>query len=152
MNNFDLKWSWKSFDQLSKHELYEVLKFRQLIFVVEQKSLYLDADGLDQCSEHLLVKKDGNLVGYLRLTPPKKKYKVPSLGRIAVQENMRGNNFGYEIVSEGLKKSNELYNSVYARISAQQYLINFYERLGFVVEGDIYDEDGIPHIQMVKNG
>ncbi len=152
MNNFDLKWFWKSFDQLSKHELYEVLKFRQLIFVVEQKSWYLDADGLDQCSEHLLVKKDENLVGYLRLTPPKKKYKVPSLGRIAVQENMRGNNFGYEIVSEGLKKSNELYNSVYARISAQQYLINFYERLGFEVEGDIYDEDGIPHIQMVKNG
>jgi ElaA protein len=65
---------------------------------------------------------------------------------------MRGNNFGHEIVNEGLIKSNTIYNSAESRISAQQYLINFYEKHGFEVEGDIYDEDGIPHVQMVKNG
>jgi ElaA protein len=120
--------------------------------VVEQQSWYLDADGLDKFSHHLLVKKNEILKGYLRLTPPGKKYKVPSIGRIAVQEEMRGNNFGHEIVNEGLIKSNTIYNSAESRISAQQYLIKFYEKHGFEVEGGIYDEDGIPHVQMVKNG
>ena len=150
--NKSLEWSWKTFDQLSKHELYEALQFRQSIFVVEQQSWYLDADGLDEFSHHLLVKKNEILKGYLRLTPPGKKYKVPSIGRIAVQAEMRGNNFGHEIVNEGLIKSNAIYNSAESRISAQQYLIKFYEKHGFEVEGDIYDEDGIPHVQMVKNG
>jgi ElaA protein len=71
--NKSLEWSWKTFDQLSKHELYEVLQFRQSIFVVEQQSWYLDADGLDEFSHHLLVKKNEILKGYLRLTPPWKK-------------------------------------------------------------------------------
>ena len=88
--DLDLQSFWKSFDQLSKLELYEVLSFRQSIFVVEQKSWYQDADGLDEISEHLLLKKDGHLVAYLRLTPPGIKYKTPSIGRIAVIDSLRG--------------------------------------------------------------
>ena len=72
----DLNWSWKTFDQITKPELYEILSFRQAIFVVEQKSWYQDADGLDQICEHLLIKQDSILVGYLRLIPPEKKYKT----------------------------------------------------------------------------
>ena len=87
MSKLNLSWSWKTFDQLSKEELYELLSLRQSIFVVEQKSWYLDADGLDNCSLHLLVKLNDILLGYLRLLPPKVKYDTPSIGRIAILEN-----------------------------------------------------------------
>ena len=150
--NLDLQSFWKSFDELSKLELYEILSFRQSIFVVEQKSWYQDADGLDKVSEHLLLKKDEHLVGYLRLTPPGIKYKTPSIGRIAVIESLRGLSIGSRLVDEGLKRSLENYMTDKSTISAQEYLIKFYEGHGFKVSGDVYDEDGIPHIQMIKNG
>ena len=150
--NLDLQSFWKSFDELSKLELYEVLSFRQSIFVVEQKSWYQDLDGLDKISDHLLLKKDEQLVGYLRLTPPGIKYKTPSIGRIAVIESLRGLSIGSRLVDEGLKRSLEIYNTDKSTISAQEYLIKFYEGHGFKVSGDVYDEDGIPHIQMIKNG
>lgn len=150
--NLDLQSFWKSFDELSKLELYEVLSFRQSIFVVEQKSWYQDLDGLDKISDHLLLKKDEQLVGYLRLTPPGIKYKTPSIGRIAVIESLRGLSIGSRLVDEGLKRSLENYMTDKSTISAQEYLIKFYEGHGFKVSGDVYEEDGIPHIQMIKNG
>ena len=150
--NLDLQSFWKSFDELSKLELYEVLSFRQSIFVVEQKSWYQDLDGLDKISDHLLLKKDEQLVGYLRLTPPGIKYKTPSIGRIAVIENLRGLSIGSRLVDEGLKRSLENYMTDKSTISAQEYLIKFYEGHGFKVNGEVYDEDGIPHIQMIRNG
>ena len=150
--NLDLQSFWKSFDELSKLELYEVLSFRQSIFVVEQKSWYQDADGLDKISDHLLLKKDEQLVGYLRLTPPGIKYKTPSIGRIAVIDSLRGLSIGSKLVDEGLRRSLENYMTDKSTISAQEYLIKFYEGHGFRVNGEVYDEDGIPHIQMIKNG
>ena len=147
----DLNWSWKTFDQITKPELYEILSFRQAIFVVEQKSWYQDADGLDQICEHLLMKRDSILVGYLRLIPPGKKYKTPSIGRIAISENLRGKKIGSELVKEGLRRSYQIYSSKASTISAQEYLIDFYRDHGFEVSGEVYDEDGIPHVQMLKN-
>ena len=146
-----LKWSWKSFKQLTKHELYELLSLRQSIFVVEQQSWYQDADGLDEDSQHLLVKDKSQLIGYLRLIPPGMKYDTSSIGRIAVSESFRGNNIGSKLVNEGLRRSSEIYFSNASTISAQEYLINFYRKHGFTVRGEIYDEDGIPHVQMIKN-
>ena len=150
--DLDLQSFWKSFDQLSKLELYEVLSFRQSIFVVEQKSWYQDADGLDEISEHLLLKKDGHLVAYLRLTPPGIKYITPSIGRIAVIDSLRGLSIGSRLVDEGLKRSLENYMTDKSTISAQEYLIKFYEGHGFKVNSEVYDEDGIPHVQMIRNG
>ena len=147
----DLNWSWKTFDQITKPELYEILSFRQAIFVVEQKSWYQDADGLDQICEHLLIKQDSILVGYLRLIPPEKKYKTSSIGRIALSENLRGEKIGSKLVKEGLRRSYEIYSSKASTISAQEYLIDFYRYHGFEVSGEVYDEDGIPHVKMLKN-
>ena len=79
LNIENLSWEWKSFSELKRDELYEILRFRQEIFIVEQKSWYLDADGLDQCSLHLLVSDEGSLIGYLRLTPPGEKYPETSI-------------------------------------------------------------------------
>ena len=151
MSKLNLSWSWKTFDQLSKEELYELLSLRQSIFVVEQKSWYLDADGLDNCSLHLLVKLNDILLGYLRLLPPKVKYDTPSIGRIAILENYRGNKIGSRLVKEGMQKSSETFSTLSLTISAQEYLIKFYEAHGFKVFGEVYDEDGIPHVQMVKD-
>tara|TARA_B100000927_G_scaffold48040_1_gene35003 strand:- start:5740 stop:6033 length:294 start_codon:yes stop_codon:yes gene_type:complete len=77
---------------------------------------------------------------------------TPSIGRISVLENFRGKSLGSELVKEGLKKSEELYSSLKMTISAQEYLINFYESHGFRVIGEVYDEDGIPHVEMIRNG
>ena len=152
MNIQNLQWSWKSFEQITKEELYEILGFRQSIFVVEQKSWYQDADGLDNISLHLLLKENTFLVGYLRLIPPGKKYDTPSIGRIAIKENLRGNTIGSELVKRGIKKSSETYLTDSVTISAQNYLTKFYQNHGFTIQGEVYDEDGIPHVKMVKNG
>lgn len=151
LSKLNLSWSWKTFDQLSKEELYELLSLRQSIFVVEQKSWYLDADGLDNCSLHLLIKLNDVLLGYLRLLPPKIKFDTPSIGRIAILKNYRGNKIGSRLVKEGIQKSLETFSTHSLTISAQEYLIKFYEDHGFKVFGEVYDEDGIPHIQMVKD-
>ena len=160
MNTKKLSWEWKSYDELDKGELYEILKFRQKIFVVEQKSWYLDADGLDECSLHLLVVllpdldshvNDGNLIGYLRLTPPGKKYTETSIGRVSIQEAFRGEGLGDQLLTKGLETGKRVFGSSSFRISAQEYLISYHENHGFKVQGSPYDEDGIPHVEMLLN-
>ena len=149
MSKLNLSWSWKTFDQLSKEELYELLSLRQSIFVVEQKSWYLDVDGLDQTSLHLLVRDNENLIGYLRLTPPGKKYIETSIGRVSIHIAHRGEGLGNQLLTMGIEKGKEVYGSGSFRISAQEYLISYYEKHGFTIQGSPYDEDGIPHVEML---
>ena len=139
-------------DRLKRDELYDILRFRQEIFVVEQKSWYLDADGLDQCSLHLLVLDKGTLIGYLRLTPPGEKYPETSIGRVSIDKGYRGEKLGDHLLIMGIEKGKEAYGSGSYRISAQEYLISYYEKHGFKVQGNPYDEDGIPHIEMLLDG
>ena len=152
MNTKNLSWEWKSFSELKRDELYDILRFRQEIFVVEQKSWYLDADGLDQCSLHLMVLDKGILIGYLRLTPPGKKYSETSIGRVSIDKGYRGEKLGDRLLIMGIEKGKEAYGSGSYRISAQEYLISYYEKHGFKVQGSPYDEDGIPHIEMLLDG
>ncbi len=152
MNTENLSWEWKSFSELKRDELYDILRFRQEIFVVEQKSWYLDADGLDQSSLHLLVLDKGILIGYLRLTPPGKKYPETSIGRVSIDKGYRGEKLGDHLLIMGIEKGKEAYGSGSYRISAQEYLISYYEKHGFKVQGNLYDEDGIPHIEMLLDG
>jgi ElaA protein len=152
LNIDNLSWEWKSFSELNKDELYEILKFRQEIFVVEQKSWYLDADGLDKSSLHLLVSDNGNLIGYLRLTPPGNKYTETSIGRVSINEGYRGKRLGDHLLTMGIEKGKEVYGSRPCRISAQEYLIAYYENHGFKVQGNPYDEDGISHVEMLLDG
>ena len=149
MNTENLSWEWKSFTDLHRDEIYEILKFRQEIFVVEQKSWYLDVDGLDQVSLHLLVRNKENLIGYLRLTPPGEKYFEISIGRVSIQFEYRGEGLGNQLLTMGIEKGKEVYGSGSFRISAQEYLISYYEKHGFKVQGCPYNEDGIPHVEML---
>ena len=149
------RWQWKSFSELTLDELYSLLALRQEVFVVEQRSIYQDVDGLDPASAHLLGFEDADggpfLAAYLRVLPPDVKFPgASSVGRVVTSPRARGRGLGREIVARGLARLDAEFPGTPIRISAQHYLQRFYEGFGFHAEGDVYDEDGIPHLEMVR--
>ncbi len=123
---------------------------RSAVFVVEQNCAYQDPDGADASSHHLWCRDDaGAIAAYLRVVPPGLKYAEPSLGRIMTSAAARGTGLGVALVHEGVDRLHGLYGRVPIRIGAQRYLLRFYERVGFRVTGHEYDEDGIPHSEML---
>ena len=144
----DYRWQIAPFENLSIDELYASLYLRQQVFVVEQKCIYQDLDGLDQSSIHILCWQHGELLASLRCLPPGLSYAESSLGRIVVSPSGRGRDLGRELVSKGIAYNLESWPDSGIRIGAQAYLQAFYESLGFIVDGDPYDEDGISHVHM----
>jgi ElaA protein len=140
-----------SFYQLSLDQLYELMALRQAIFVVEQDCPYLDADGKDQAAHHLLgYNEQDELVAYTRLLPVGISYdQYASIGRVITRASERRTGLGRALMQESIRQAQALYPKVKVKISAQCYLIHFYESLGFQSVGDTYLEDGIPHIGMV---
>lgn len=134
---------------MSASELYNILKLRQDIFIVEQNCVYEDIDGLDDVSKHLLLKVGNELAAYSRIVPPKVKFDDISIGRIVVKEKFRGNGYGKKIVLESIHRIAETgHKSI--RIEAQAHLLQFYQNLGFKSAGETYILDGIPHLQMTR--
>ncbi|HXH02094.1 MAG TPA: GNAT family N-acetyltransferase [Candidatus Competibacteraceae bacterium] len=146
----DLRWQFLPFDALDIHTLYELLALRQAVFVVEQECPYLDADGVDKLCHHLLGWRCGRLVACLRVVPPEVKYAEPSIGRVLTAPDERHSGLGRTLLAEGLRRTRELYPGQRVRISAQAYLQRFYKEFGFRVVSEPYDEDGIPHIEMLS--
>ncbi len=140
----------KTFQELSIEELYAILKLRNEVFVVEQNCVYLDTDGKDQLSFHLMVFKGDFLAGYARLVAPEISFPEVSIGRVVTSMQFRGNGFGRQLIELAVNGCYEMYGKVDIRISAQYHLIKFYGFFGFVTVGDRYLEDGIPHIEMLK--
>jgi ElaA protein len=140
----------KTFEQLSKTELYQIIHLREKVFIVEQECFYLDADGNDFDSWHLLLKEDDELISYLRILPPGISYDTPSIGRVAVDKKHRKKGYGLDIMKIAIEFLDQKYN-MGITISAQTYLNKFYSDLGFKNVGDEYLEDNIPHIKMVKD-
>ena len=151
MNDQNIHWTLKRFDQLKPAEVYEILKLRQEVFILEQNCIYKDVDGLDQTSLHLSGRINDELALYLRLVPPGSKFEEPSMGRIVVKQEYRGNRLGQKLVKRGLATTQNRYPKQTIRIEAQLYLESFYKRLGFETVSGEYDLDGIPHIQMIIN-
>ena len=149
-----LTWTWKTFAELSLGELYGLLALRQEVFVVEQRSIYQDVDGYDPGCHHLLGVETGaegaRLVAYLRVLPPGLKYPEASLGRVVLAPRARGQGQGQRLVRQGLDFLATHHPGVPIRIGAQDYLRRFYEDFGFRAVSDVYDEDGIPHVDMVR--
>jgi len=137
----------KSFDDLSPSLLYQILKLRQDVFIIEQKCIYDDIDNVDPFCTHLCLLENERLIGYARIVPPEKKFKQPSIGRIIVSPESRGYSYGRMIIRESLKiiRSQGAEKTI---IEAQHHLKKFYESEGFIKEGPVYDVDGIPHIKM----
>ena len=147
-----MTWTYySSFDELTPDHLYEILKLRQDIFIIEQNCIYDDIDGLDRESEHLLLHSANDcLIGYLRIVPPQIKFDEYSLGRIAIKSNNRGIGLGKMIVEKGIEAV-QASGARDIRIEAQAHLVNFYENVGFRSISAAYDIDGIPHLQMILN-
>ena len=134
---------WRRFEQLSADLLYEILRFRQSIFVVEQRSPYADLDGLDQETWHLLMRSEDELAGYLRLIP------MPiRIGRVAVAPQLRRHGLGRCLMEEGLRFCRERYPAQDIILAAQLNLVRFYSSFGFVVISEPYDDFGVMHIEM----
>ena len=145
-----LPWRYASFAELTVGELYRILALRQRVFVVEQACAYLDADGWDRHADHLWLEDGDAAVACLRIFAPGVKYTEACLGRIVTAPEKRGTGLGHALVSEGLARIEEAHGKVPVRIGAQKYLERFYNQHGFARAGDDYDEDGIPHLEMLR--
>ena len=148
----ELIWSYKSFAELSSNELYEILKLRSEIFVVEQNCVYLDTDNKDQASFHLCGWLNEKLVAYARVLPPGISYKEASIGRVATSIAYRQHGAGRMLMIKAIGLAQKQFTTHRIKIGAQLYLHKFYSSLGFAQTGKKYIEDGIPHIEMLLAG
>jgi len=148
------EWKWKRFEELSAAEIYEILRVRQEVFVVEQNCVYQDIDSLDQVSWHLFAQTNNGgdsvqILAYLRVVFPGHKYIEPSIGRVLTAKEARGQGSGRLLMEKAMELLKAEFPKQEVRISAQKYLEAFYSDFGFMPVSEPYDEDGIPHIEMV---
>ena len=143
-------WISKTFTELTPDELYKIFQLRAEVFIVEQNCAYLDFDDKDQHSIHLGLWQDNKLLAYSRILPPGLAYDQPSIGRICTSMSVRKTGSGRELVKKSIEVIYKLYGEQPIKISAQFYLKKFYESFGFQTKGEIYLEDFIDHIAMIK--
>ncbi|MFT3993285.1 MAG: GNAT family N-acetyltransferase [Dysgonomonas sp.] len=145
-----LAWQVKQFNDLTIHELYDILHLRGKIFIVEQNAPYIDLDYKDQKALHLFAYKNNQLVAYCRLFKRGDYFDEASVGRVIVAEEYRRYGYGHQLMEKAIEMEMSLLNESKITISAQLYLQNFYESHGFERISDVYLEDGLPHVKMVK--
>lgn len=146
----EIQWKIKSFENLSVQELYDILRLRSEIFVVEQNCVYLDLDGKDKLALHLLGEFEGKIVAYSRLFKPGISFDNASIGRVVVDANYRDRKWGHNLMRESITGIKNHFGESKITIGAQLYLKKFYEAQGFVQTSEMYLEDDIPHIEMKK--
>jgi ElaA protein len=146
----EIQWLLKKFHELTPYQLYAILQLRNEVFVVEQDCVFQDADDKDQNAWHLMGFENSKLIAYTRLVPPGEIYQQPSIGRVVTSPVARRNGAGRELMVRSIDEIYQLFGTQPIKIGAQLYLKNFYESLGFRQTGDVYLEDGIEHIYMVK--
>ncbi len=139
---------WRRFAQLSAQELYDFLRFRQQVFVVEQGSPYPDLDGFDQSARHLLLREGNALGGYLRLAPLSGPPALVGIGRVALTPRLRGRGLGRRLMIEALRLCGEDYPDRPVVLRAQRRLAPFYQSFGFAVTSEPFDDFGVVHIEM----
>lgn len=141
----------KTFDNLLAIELYAILRLRNEVFVVEQNCVYLDTDNKDlKCHHLMLLNNDNELVAYARLVPPGLSFAEMSIGRVVTSPKARGTGAGRQLMTLAIESCISIFGEGSIKIGAQAYLRNFYASLGFNGVGEVYDEDGIPHIDMIR--
>jgi ElaA protein len=145
----DINWNCKHFRELTTEELYQILRLRSEVFVVEQNCVFQDMDNKDSVCHHVMGWKEKNLLGYSRIVPAGISYAESSIGRIVSSPAARGLGIGRELLLESIQAMYRLHGKRDIRIGAQYYLKDFYESFGFVQTGEIYSEDGINHIEML---
>lgn len=138
-----MTWRLHPFSELTIAELYAIISLRERVFVVEQACAYLDADGHDQNARHLWC---GSIDAYARILPAGAKYRSPSIGRVIVAPEARGRGLARALVQRAIAACDGP-----IELGAQAHLEPFYASLGFARTGDIYVEDGIPHVDMLRS-
>jgi ElaA protein len=146
----NLIWHYKKFEDLTPTELYQILQLRSEVFVVEQNCVYNDCDGKDKKSKHLWLEIEGKIAAYCRIVPTGISYSEPSIGRVVTHPKFRNLKLGNQLMKYAIQISENHFETKTIRISAQSYLKNFYENLGFQQVSEEYLEDKIPHIEMLR--
>lgn len=141
----------KTFQELTTKELYDLLQLRCEVFIVEQNCVYQDIDGKDEKALHVIGKKNNKIVAYTRIFKPGDYFENASIGRVVVSNLERQHKYGYDLLEASIKTIKDCFNTTTIKLSAQVYLKKFYNNLGFKEVGEEYLEDGIPHINMMKN-
>jgi ElaA protein len=136
----------KSFDQLTNHELYYLLKLRYDVFVKEQQSLYDEFDNLDQKATHFLLFKGDQLIGYSRCY--RKSSSVGTFGRVVIHPDFRSHGYGRQLIQKSITHLSQNPQLIKISISAQTYLQKLYQSLGFTPSSDPYDDAGVTHLDM----
>lgn len=148
------EWQYSTFDQLTLRELYEVLRQRQEVFVLEQACLWQDLDGADHGAHHVLgwqvIDGQRQLAAYLRILAPGARYPEMSIGRVLTAKAARGSGIGKQLIANGIACAERLHPGHRIRIGAQRYLEAFYSSFGFVTFSEPYMEDGILHVDMMR--
>jgi ElaA protein len=143
-------WYIKTFKDMSIDDLYKIVQLREKVFVVEQECVFLDADGLDLQAVHIYTKTDnGDISAYLRVLPPGIPYCEPSIGRVVVAIESRGQYLGKELMLQGIHYTKKHFPEHHIRIAAQLYLDSFYTALGFRAIESPFLLDGINHQYML---
>ena len=146
-----INWICKEFSSLSPHELYAILQLRNEVFIVEQNCAYQDCDEVDFACHHFMGWQQNKLVAYTRLIPAGVSYIEISIGRVVTSPLIRRTNAGRELMKRSIEKVYELFTHQPIKIGAQLYLKRFYESFGFTQVSEVYLEDGIEHIKMLRN-
>ena len=146
-----MKIIFKTFSELTTKELYQILQLRSEVFVVEQNCIYQDIDGKDEKAIHIIGVVQNKIVAYTRCFKPDEYFKEASIGRVVVKKNERKLKRGNQIMIHSVKTIEKLFQTKTIIISAQSHLKFFYNNFGFYSVGNEYLEDGIPHIEMIKN-
>ncbi len=145
-----MTYHFKTFNELTREDLYNILQLRSEVFVVEQDCVYQDLDNKDKTAFHVLGIKDNKIIAYARIFNSGDYFTKPSIGRILVKKEFRKHNYGYQLVKQSIYYIEKNFTEKKILISAQKYLIKFYSSLGFIQQGKGYLEDGIPHIKMLR--
>jgi ElaA protein len=132
--------------------VYAVLAARSAVFVVEQSCAFQDADGYDLDAQHLIVWSGSEVAAYLRVLSPRVKHAERSIGRLITTQAFRGTGLGRLVLTRTLERLDAAYPGKPLRIGAQARLSKFYEGFGFQAASEVYMEDGIPHIEMLRVG
>ena len=138
----------KNFQDLSNTEIYQILRLRSEVFVVEQECIYQDIDNKDKKAVHIFLKEKNEIIAYSRVFKEKEYFENPSIGRVVVANKRRMYGVGKKIMNISIDYIKKNIKAKSIEISAQKYLKKFYSNLGFIQEGDEYLEDNIPHLRM----
>ena len=145
-----MEWYIKSFAELNNDELYEIMKQRCAVFVVEQHCMDLDLDGLDKLSAHCYLKDGDKVAAYCRILPAGSKYKQASIGRVLVDQAYRRQGLATKLMEQAIEFITDEWKESVIKVQAQAHLEKFYGSLGFESVSDVYEDVGIPHIDMLR--